>query len=394
MQGHDHSPFLLNEAARWNDQGLKSLEQGNLLQARKQLRAAHLLSPQDGRVLVNLGFSFHARNQLQAAERCCRLALNSGDSGTVRSATKNLAFLRLEQKDLFDGWFWYQKQLQDQNLIRHQWRGLDDSDSHLLLVWNDMGQGDAIQFCRYLPQLIATGYRIRLAVQPELIPLMRHWLPVVAPEHLEVVNSDADAWNGIERFITVLNLCRLLDPTLNQAANCNHPYLSLQKDRLDNPLPPLPPGRRIGICWASNPGDPSLYQRKSIPLASLLDGLTRLEHDQLISLQRGEHTSRHQHRPAFAAELPDSADWCTTAQWILGCDVVISVDTAVAHLAGALGVPVIVLLPWVKDWRWHYGRQGQRWYPRCTTIQKTALNDWSSVFKELNAFLKRENAIR
>ena len=191
MQGPSDEPLHAHALAHRNAQGLRALEKGNLSQAQRLFQEAHLLAPHDGRVLVNLGFSFHARNQPQAEERCCRLALKSGDVNAYRSASKNLAFLHLKQGNLSTGWFWYAQQLLEPSLIRHQWTGLDAPVPHPLLVWNDMGQGDAIQFCRYLPPLIAAGYHIRLAVQPAMIPLLSTSLPVAAPQRC------ADALGGV-----------------------------------------------------------------------------------------------------------------------------------------------------------------------------------------------------
>ena len=169
---------------------------------------------------------------------------------------------------------------------------------------------------------------------------------------------------------------------------CNEAYMRDPMPPKSNPVRELPPGRRIGLCWGTNPGDPSLYKQKSIPLELLLDGIRWHANDHRISLQRGEHQDRRQWRSAFAAELPDTADWCETGRWILSCDLVISADTAVAHLCGALGIPVLVVLPFHPDWRWRYGSNPCRWYRSCTTLEQQRLGDWASLLPELNQALK------
>ena len=375
------------DAETWNNQGLQHYAKGHVEQALTMLKTAHLLLPDSGTVLVNLGFMKAAIGREDAAARCYSQAMTDAESRS--SACKNLGFLELNRGNPRQGWQLHHQRLNDPALLQQHWEGLHQALTTPLLVWNDVGQGDAIQFSRYLPGLIRWGFRIRLAVQPPLIPLFQRWLPVAKSTHLDVQPLNDSAWNGVQRHLPVMGLCRLLDPDLMEASQPGGAYLSNPDPPSPNPVTELPPGRRIGLCWASNPGDQSLYIQKSIPVSLLLQGLSWQPKDQVISLQRGEEDDRRRWRQSFAAELPDAADWCETARWILSCDLVISVDTAVAHLAGALGIPVLVLVPWIADWRWRYGSNGQRWYRNCTTVQQTKLGDWSGLLHPLNQELQR-----
>ena len=341
------------DAKTWNDMGLQVYAAGSPERGLKMLQMAHQLLPNSGVVMLNLGFIEAAIGNVNAAAHCYTMALE--DPVARASASKNLGFLELKQGNTQRGWALHHQRFADPQLMQGHWQGPEDRTDAPLLVWNDVGQGDAIQFSRYLPALIEKGFRLRLAVQPPLIPLFEGWLPVAHRQALKVEPISEAIWSGVERHVPVMGLCRLLDPDLRQASGCNGAYLHDPMPPSINPVRELPPGRRIGLCWGTNPADPSLYRQKSIPLKLLLEGIRWQATDHRISLQRGEHQDRRQWRSVFAAELPDTADWCETGRWILSCDLVISADTAVAHLCGALGIPVLVVLPFHPDWRWRYG---------------------------------------
>ena len=257
------------------------------------------------------------------------------------------------------------------------------------MVWNDVGQGDAIQFSRYLPQLLERGLSLRFAVQPNLIPLFRKTLPVA----IELIPHHGAPWEGADAHLPLMGLMRLLDPELHWGSCHQEAYLWGSSEAAA-----LPASRRgrLGLCWRSNPEDRSLYASKSMPLDVLLQHpgwrgpLDRLD---LISLQRGALAEKKRWAAGFAAILPEEADWLSTAAWIASCDWVLSVDTAVAHLAGAMGKPVLVLLPWMDDWRWRYGKQGQRWYRQCWTARQPAPLDWRGALA-LALLLANEAGLR
>ena len=378
----------VDDPALWNNTGLQRCEVGRFKDAKQLLQTAHRLDPNCGDILVNLGFTHGRMNQQDPEERCYRLAAQ--DASARSTALKNLGLLRLAQGRLQEGWALHHQRETHPILQALHWRGPNERLDSPLLVWNDGGQGDLLQFCRYLPPLIAAGQAIRLAIQNELIPLIKNWLPVEQPELMEIIAFGEDMLRGADRHVPVMSICRLMDPHLRQASQCDQAYLKQPKTdphRLIINRPRRTRERRIGLCWASNRGDRSLYHSKSIPLELLIRKVPWRSRDQLISLQRGERKERQRWRHRFEAELPDEADWSTTARWLLSCDLVISADTALAHLSGALGIPVVVVLPRPADWRWSYGIQGRRWYPRCTTIQQVDCGDWNSVLPQLNAQL-------
>lgn len=355
----------------YNDTGLSALCEAQPQDACHWFKRAFVLAPDQLGLLVNLGLALHQCGDASAAERSYALASHRPDCRG--SALKNLGFLKLWQGEPHIGWELHHQRFQNPELMARHWTG--ESLSSPLLVWNDVGQGDALQFSRFLFTLQQRGIDVSFAVQQSLVPFFRQTLPA----DIQLVDRDTAPWSTALHHLPLMGLIRLLDPGLNWSVDCSHPYLrpSLRSSPLPRSSKP-----RLGLCWASNPADPSLYRSKSMPLEFLMEHpkwramLTRVE---LVSLQRGQQAERLRWAHRFTALLPDTAGWLETACWIESCDLVLSVDTAVAHLAGGMGKPVLVLLPWIHDWRWRYGQQGQRWYSHCWTAPQPGSGNWSGA---------------
>ena len=357
-----------NDPAFYNDAGLVSLCEAHPQHASQSFKKAFVGAPDQLGLLVNLGLALQQCGNVAAAERSYWLASERRDCRG--SALKNLGFLKLWQGEACSGWELHHQRFQSPELMARHWQG--ETLSSPLLVWNDVGQGDALQFSRFLPPLQRRGIRLAFAVQKSLIPLFRQTLPT----DIRLLDRDTAPWLTASHHLPLMGLMRLLDPGLHWCPNYVQPYLS---PCLRAPSLPRRSAPRIGLCWASNPADRSLYRSKSMPLATLMhhpQWQAALKGMELVCLQRGEHTERQCWRNHFADVLPDSADWLETARWIESCDWVLSVDTAVAHLSGGLGKPVLILLPWMHDWRWRYGQQGQRWYAECWTATQPSSGDW------------------
>jgi hypothetical protein len=145
---------------------------------------------------------------------------------------------------------------------------------------------------------------------------------------------------------------------------------------------------RVGIVWAGSPLHRNDHNR-SIPLEALLP-LADIAHVHLISLQTGE-AARDVADIGTVADLGSAfTDFADTAAAIAALDLVIAVDTAVAHLAGALGKPVWILLPFVPDWRWMTGRDDSPWYPSARLFRQQAAGDWTGVIRRVLSALSQE----
>lgn len=258
-----------------------------------------------------------------------------------------------------------------------------------LCVWSEQGHGDTLQYLRWVPQLIARGWTVRLELEPPLVPLARQglaWLGdalTVAPKGCFPRPLPAGQHSSL------LSLPHRLAATSLPDWGAG-PYLR-------SPLwaPPFPRRGhrppRIGLVWASGrkAGDAFVqreYHRRSLPagpLHRLLRGLQRAGAD-LVTLQFGPDGDRAEGWGGrFRACLPASADFAENARWILAMDLVITVDTAAAHLVGALGAPGWLLLPWSADPRWLRHRRDSPWYPSLTLLRQDAPENWDGLVEQV-----------
>jgi hypothetical protein len=267
-------------------------------------------------------------------------------------------------------------------LMAPSWLGeplfdLDGSRGTLLLLC-DGGLGDAIMLARYVP-ICAERARVVIAGPPALRRLFAT-LPGLA--HY----AAAPPLPTFHRQLPMEHLPLVWGTTLENVPN-NGPYLSADPalarrfaERLD-----ALPGRRVGLAWAGNPdfGGDAI---RSVTLASL-EPLLAVPGTSFVSLQVGAPAAQAAAYPAvmdWSAELGDMAD---TAALIAGLDLVITVDTAVVHLAGALGKPVWLLNRLNTDWRWALGRNDSPWYPTLRQFRQTRLGDWSEPVRQAAASL-------
>ena len=245
------------------------------------------------------------------------------------------------------------------------------------------GTGDTLQFLRYAPLVAARGARVLLQVQRPLHRLVRASLD----RGIEVV-AEGDVLPPFDLHAPLLSLPLAFATTLENIP-APIPYLAVDataaarwRERIGTA-----PGLKIGLAWAGNAQHKN-DRNRSIALERLkplVDGVAA----QWFSLQVGERAGDLAR--AASGKLTDLADRLTdfaeTAAAIDNLDLVISVDTAVAHLAGALGKPVSVLLPAVPDWRWLLGRGDSPWYPTARLFRQPARGDWESVVRALGAAL-------
>ena len=253
--------------------------------------------------------------------------------------------------------------------LRWVWdgRGLE---GRRVLVRCYHGLGDTLQFCRYLPALRQRAAHVTLEAQPELLPLLRH-LP--GPDRLIPFRPDAPA-PASECDIEVMELAHALRLTPQGA-----PYLSA------DPLPRPAEGLLVGLCWQAGGWDPG----RSVPLHALAP-LGQAPGVRLISLQRGPGMTELGGAGAPPVlDLKDrSADVAAVARLLAALDLVVTVDTMVAHLAGALGRPTWVLLQAEADWRWMTGRRSH-WYGSVRLYRQDRPGEWEGPLAQMQADLGR-----
>ncbi|MBI3710034.1 MAG: hypothetical protein HY246_20500, partial [Proteobacteria bacterium] len=239
----------------------------------------------------------------------------------------------------------------------------------------EQGLGDTIQFIRYVPLVAALGGRVVLQVSPELKRLLQAFPGV------ERLVAPADELPRYDVHLSLLSLPRAFATELPTIPD-DVPYVTAEPAAVRAWGQRLAAyrGRRVGLVWAGRPEhrndrNRSLQLQKLATLAAVPDVT-------FLSLQKGPAAAQLAGPPAgfspvdLGQELGDFAD---TAAVIANLDLVISVDTSVAHLAGALGRPVWCLLPFAPDWRWLRGREDSPWYPTMRLFRQRRHGDWSDV---------------
>jgi tetratricopeptide (TPR) repeat protein len=262
------------------------------------------------------------------------------------------------------------------------WNGMRIPKGRLLMV-GDQGYGDTIQFARYIPSIADRCQELIVGCSAELGPLL-----ATVPGVTQCCHRWTDV-PGHAAHCRLSSLPGLLHTTL-ETIPAKVPYLfadrSLAKDWRERFDASLKPGtRRIGLAWAGRLTHPnnrrrSLELRSLAPLASI-GGLS------FVSLQRPLPPSDAEALTLFPDLSDNAGDFAETAAMIMNLDLVITVDTAMAHLAGALGKPVWILLSKAADWRWMIDRSDSPWYPTARLFRQKAPGDWSPVIAEAAAAL-------
>ena len=254
------------------------------------------------------------------------------------------------------------------------WNGALQPDARLWIRC-EQGFGDFLQFCRLLPQAAARVGSVVVTVPPSLQQLAQSSFPQIEFQPEETAPT-ADTW------ISLMSLPDRLQWIPPEEAPL--PYL-----RVDPPLParqghPKAPIRRIG--WVSA-GNPEHFNDRNRSLDSKSLGQCRLPAS--IQAFRVQPDTRMADDLPFALHAPEIElnDFSDTARWLKTLDLVITIDTSVAHLAGGLGIPVWILLPYAPDWRWGTDGETTRWYGSARLFRQPQPNDWQSVLQSVQESL-------
>jgi tetratricopeptide (TPR) repeat protein len=343
--------------------------------------AALATMPDHPQILTNRG---HARRRLdKPVEALVDFKAALAAAPQFAEAHFELAMTQLAMGDFDAGWKQYEWRWKTGAFARHRrpfqttpWLGDVPISGKTILLHAEQGFGDTIQFIRYAPLLAGQGAKVICEVQPELLPLLSE-NPMLRDIAVVAAGAPLPAFD-LHCPMLSLPLAFQTQPETIPAAM---PYLAAPAERLAYWQDRLPPGRpRAGFVWSGQSSHTNDSNR-SIALARL-SALFRDPRVRCFSLQSdlratdGETLRDLPNLTHLGGELRDFAD---TAAIISMLDVVISVDTAVAHLAGALGKPVIILLPHAADFRWMRNRDDSPWYPSAKLLRQPAFGDWDSV---------------
>ncbi len=272
-----------------------------------------------------------------------------------------------------------------------KWEG-EPLGSRSILLYAEQGLGDTLQFVRYVPQVVAAGGRPTLAVARRLIPLLSesHWCDVVPLE---------EPLPECELHSALMSLPWAFRTTLASVPN-EVPYLFPRENLVLTWQQRLAgiEGLRVGIGWQGNPRYP-FDRGRSIPLEQFAP-LAQIPQVRLISLQKDagiDQLARNVESfeiNTLSGDLDAEGAFVDTAAVIRNLDLVVTSDTALAHLAGTLGAAVWMPLPIVPDWRWLLARDDSPWYPTMRLFRQTTAGDWHEVFARIAAALGTLSAAR
>ena len=358
-------------------------------------RRALELDPANRLAMNNLSETLMECGRFAGALDLLRSAIERHPDYATARWNKSLVDLRLG--NFAEGWRGYEWRWRYEgfptprrDLPRPLWLGDAPVDGKTVAVPWEQGLGDTIQFCRYLPLLEARGARVLFAPQRPLRGLMKG-----LPGKVELVDLD-DLLEGRSAFdcqVPLISLPLAFGTAGDSIPNAV-PYLRAEPERVQRWRDRIGGhGFRIGICWQGNTG--TFDRGRSFPVASL-SGIARLPGIRLINLHKGAGLGQLASLPdGLRVEMPgDDFDagpdaFVDTVAVMAHCDLVITSDTAVAHLAGALGVRTWVALKFVPDWRWQEHRTDSPWYPSVRLFRQRSRGDWQPVFAEIEAELAR-----
>jgi Tfp pilus assembly protein PilF len=356
-------------------------EQGYIDLAVASYRQAIRLKPAFFDALNNLGNTLRVQGKLAESIASYERALEvKPDNPQVRMSR---ALCWLQMGDFERGWAEYEWRLKCKEFSipafpRPLWDG-SSLEGRPILLYADHGLGDSIQFIRYAPMVKARGGRVIVACQQPLARLL-----ATCPGIDQVV-AEGSLLPDFAFYAPLMSLPGIFGTSL-ASIPAEVPYVTADAGLVDHWHRELGPsgGLRIGIAWQGNPRHQRDRQR-SFRLAQL-EPLARVAGVRLFSLQKGFGTDQIAELDGrFAVSDIGSrfGDFMDTAAVMRNLDLVISLDSSLAHLAGALGVPIWMAIPIAADWRWLTEREDSPWYPTMRLFRQKRWGDWDEVFSRM-----------
>lgn len=348
------------------------------------------LAPEDRAAHFNLSLIRYERHELDegimSADRAIELSPDFAEAHFERA---ELLLIGGRFKEGWESYEWRFKLKQAAGMLpktdKPQWDGGPLPEGRLLLV-ADQGFGDCIQFARYLPWVAERAPRPVLACGNDLIPLLRQF-----PQIGRFANNWASA-GAYDAYMPLSGLPRVAGTTLDTIPAAV-PYLKADPRKIEAWHARLealvPPGRkRIGLVWAGRPTNKN-DRKRTVNLARFTPLFAR-DDLAIVTVQKGDRIDEvgtYFGSTPLINLGPSISDFTDTLAILQSLDHLVTIDTSVAHLAGASGVPASVILPYAPDWRWLLDREDTPWYPSLRLFRQQRPSDWSGVVEHVAATL-------
>ncbi len=371
--------------------------QGKLAQAGASYQRALLLKPDLAEVHLNLGNIFKAQGDVDSSLACYRRALTLNPASAEAAVAESMALLL--KGDFASGWRnfelrWQTKDYDTQMRCYAQplWKG-EQLTSGRLLIWGEQGIGDEIMFAGLIPDLIRTGTRCMLDCDPRLQPLFARSFPDIPVVSGVAIETPPEL--EITAHLPCGSLPGLFRISTDAFAATTSPYLIADPSARSQFRERYSDGRKlVGLTWHTK--NKKSGRSRSIDL-QLLAPLFARPGIRWVSLQYGEPASLEEQAANTPVVIDPEVDQLSNidrfAAQVAAMDLVITIDNSTAHLAGALGIPTWVLLPFAPDWRWLQDREDSPWYPTMRLFRQTKLDDWQSVVQDVERGLDQENEL-
>ena len=334
-------------------------------------------------LITNLGISKMRLGKVDDAIELWHKALEIDPNSP--DANYNLGHANLLKGNFVEGWKGYEWRKKRKNFIELKFHEPEltnqDVNGKTILVYDEQGLGDSIQFVRYLQLLKEKGAKIVYAYDKRLAQIFKNitWIDSHVPrQNFDGVNLSFDY------HISLLSL-PLYFKTNIKTIPSNIPYIFADRSVVKQLSPIIRKNKKfnIGIVWAGNPNNTNDKYRSSS--LSEFSHLCSIDGVQLYSMQKGFGLEQleQENLPIVNLEKHGINSFAHNMAIIENLDLVISVDTSIAHLAGAMGKPVWVILPFLPDWRWMLNRSDTPWYPTMKLFRQKTAGDWKGVFEEV-----------
>jgi len=375
-----------NNAGVYSNMGNALRELGRLQLSVASHQQAIKLAPESAEAYYNLGLALRDLGQvdqaLAAFERTLGYNANHADCRWDRALTLLLKGDFLRGFDEYD-WRWKLDRSPPRGFTQPIWDG-SELKGKTVLIHQEQGFGDMIQFARYIPMIKEKGGIVVVEVQPELSRLFS-----TIPGVDKVINRGSPL-PKFDFYIPMLTLAKVFATTIETIPS-TLPYLKAPDMHAVQLPASMDNQRQIGIVWAGKPTHKN-DKNRSCDFTHFIE-LLGIPGTSVYSLQKGDRQAdiaKHGCE-ALVQSLGDRlGDFADTAAIISQLDMVITVDTSVAHLAGALGKPAWVVIPFAPDWRWMMNSTETPWYPSMRLFRQKKPGDWQTVFAELRGALRIE----